>query len=99
MSDYRRYKKITWSKYRKIPNYDKTINHVSNYRNEIILFIAEILNHSDDLEKVKSEVAESAIKLAISFDEALYYRWQYCFNLHKVTEQIKEANVERLMYQ
>ncbi len=90
-----RYKVITWSSYRKIPDYEKTINHIASCRDEILLFIAETLMSTHDLEEVKVEVAELAGKLAISFDDALYYRWNYCQKLHQATEKIKAVNFSK----
>lgn len=89
------YKVITWSSYRKIPDYEKTINHIASCRDEILLFIAETLMLLPNLEEAKIEVAELAGKLAVPFDDALYYRWNYCQKLHQATEKIKAVNFNK----
>lgn len=93
----RRYKAVTWSSYRKIPHYEKTMEQISAQREEILLFIARILMPQSDLqlEEVKGEIAEMAGKLCIPFDEALYYRWQYCQKLYRATERIKTINYNK----
>jgi hypothetical protein len=91
----RKYKVITWSSYRKIPDYEKTIEDIASRRAEILLFIAEVLMPSPDLEAAKIEVAELAGKLSIPFDDALYYRWNYCQKLYDATERIKAVHSGR----
>jgi len=95
----RRYKAVTWSSYRKIPHYEKTMEQISAQREEILLFIARILMPQPDLqlEKVKGEVADLASKLCIPFDEALYYRWHYCQKLYRATERIRIINRNKIV--
>ncbi|HSK74452.1 MAG TPA: hypothetical protein VK892_22315 [Pyrinomonadaceae bacterium] len=95
MQNRKRYKIITWSSYRKIPNYEKTLEKISSQRNEIILFIAQTLMTQPNPEQVKLEVAELAGKLSVSFDEALYYKWSYCQKIHQATEKIKAVNYNK----
>lgn len=90
MQTYRRkYKIITWSSYRKIPDYEKTLESIASQRNEILLFIAQTLMAQPNVDLAKSEVEQIAGKLSIPFDEALYYKWNYCQKLHRATERIK----------
>lgn len=86
-----KYKRVTWASYRKIPNYEKTLEKISVERDEIILFIAQTLMVQPNTEVIKIEVADLAGKLSVPFDEALYYKWNYCQKLKIATERIKNA--------
>lgn len=91
----RKYKVVTWSSYRKIPDYQKTLEKISSQRDEILLFIAQTLMAQPNLEEIKIEIADLAGKLSIPFDEALYYKWNYCQKLHQATEKMKAINYNK----
>lgn len=77
-----------FSSYRHIPNYRKTMERVEAEREQMLAFILAVSGEQTSVNQVISEIASSASSLSVSFDEALFFKWRYCRNLHEACERI-----------
>lgn len=77
-----------FSSYRHIPHYRKTMERVEAEREQMLAFILETSDKATSVDQVVAEIASSASSLSVSFDEALFFKWRYCRNLHEACERI-----------
>lgn len=81
-------KRLAFSSYRHIPNYERSMEQVEAERDRMLDLILGASGSDATPEGVLSEISRIASEICVSFDEALYLRWRYCRDQQDARERI-----------